>query len=83
MIHNVPPYMKKPLCMYVDRLMRKKKPPVLPTFASPAVKDLLRKCLNMNPDHRSSAAELIEFLRGVYTPLRKYDVAVVTSLTSE
>ena len=81
MIHNVPPYMKKPLCAYVDRIMNKKKAPVTPTFASPAVKELLGKCLKMNPEHRSSAAELIEYLRGVYTPLGKYDFAIFTSLT--
>ena len=71
MIHNVPPYMKKPLPTYIDRIINKKKAPVTPKFASPAVKELLGKCLQMKVDDRSSADELIEFLRGVYTPMGK------------
>ena len=68
MIYNVPPYMKKPYGAYVKRLITKQMGPAPPKFASPIVKELLDLCLKFQASERSTAAELIEFLRGVYTP---------------
>ena len=75
MIHNVPPHINKSKSpwAYVDRLANKRKAPVTPKFAPEDVKKLLGKCLQLEPDARSSAAELTEFIRGVYTPQGKYD----------
>ena len=62
--------MNKPYGAYLNRL--KKKGPSIPKFVAEDVQELLKLSLKLKPDERSTATELLKYLRGVYKTPGKF-----------